>query len=100
MSRVVRFEAAARVEFDEAIEWYERKRPGLGREFDAEVNSVLDRISQQPEHFRFITRTVRKARVRRFPYSIYFAESSNVIGVVAIFHGKRDPAVLRERLLT
>jgi len=28
----------------------------------------------------------------------YFAETPEVLGVIALFHGKRDPAVLQQRL--
>jgi plasmid stabilization system protein ParE len=37
--------AEAQADFDEAFDWYEAQRPGLGTEFAAEVQKVFDRIS-------------------------------------------------------
>jgi plasmid stabilization system protein ParE len=39
----------ARTEFDEAFDWYEQKRVGLGVEFAERVQAVFDRISAMPE---------------------------------------------------
>ncbi len=36
-------------DLNEAYRWYERQRPGLGREFMEYVEAVLDRISKRPE---------------------------------------------------
>ncbi|HEX3476723.1 MAG TPA: hypothetical protein VHT91_16970 [Kofleriaceae bacterium] len=40
-----RVEAITQTEFDEAAVWCESQRPGLGREFIAEVDRVLVRIA-------------------------------------------------------
>ena len=99
MSRRVIFRRVARVEFDEAIAWYEQKRPGLGAEFEAGTNALLERIKEHPGRFRSITPHVRRAPLKRFGYfSIYFTEAPDRIGVLAVFHAKRDPEDLRERL--
>lgn len=99
MSRRVFFKLDARLEFDEAIAWYERQLPGLGSKLEAEVNAILERINENPERFPRVTPSVRKARLKKFRfYSIYFTETPKGIGVVAVFHGKRDPAELRWRL--
>jgi len=37
--RPVIFRRQARTEFDEAGDWYEKERPGLGMEFQASSNS-------------------------------------------------------------
>jgi hypothetical protein len=37
------FEPEAKVEFFEAIAWYEDKSPGLGKEFAQEVLEAVDR---------------------------------------------------------
>ena len=101
MSRIVRFEQIARAEFAEAIAWYEEQRPGLGRQFESEISTVLNSICHAPEHFRRVSASVRKARLRRFPsYSIYFTQATDLIAVVAVWHASRNPAVLGQRLKT
>ena len=99
MSRKIIFKPSARLEFDEAIAWYERQLPGLGAKLEAEANSVLERIKENPERFPRVTANVRKARLKKFRfYSIYFTETPDWIGVVAVFHGKRNPQELWPRL--
>jgi plasmid stabilization system protein ParE len=99
MSRKIRFSRAARLELDEAIAWYEGKQPGQGSRLDNEVDSVLQIAAERPERFAKVTMYVRKARLRKFHcYAIYFTVSSERIDVVAVYHGKRDPDALRNRL--
>lgn len=47
--RQVVFRRQARREFDQAGDWYEKERAGLGLEFLAEIQSVIDRITSHPE---------------------------------------------------
>ncbi len=100
MSREVIFASVARREFDEAIARYESQQRGLGEEFQDEVNHVIQQIRDNPERFRLVGTTVRKARVLKTfrAYSIYFYVEPGHIGIVGVFHGARDPETLRRRL--
>jgi len=99
MIRHVVFGPTARGELDEAVAWHERKQPGTGAQLDAEVNSLLEQIQQRPERFRKVSPTVRMARLKKFwRYSIYFTVTAQSIGAVAVFHAKRDPQILAQRL--
>jgi plasmid stabilization system protein ParE len=93
---VLRLEA--RLEFDEAFDWYDRQRPGLGRDFVACVEQAFGRIAQTPELGGKVFRHVRRAAVRRFPYSVYYTVETDQIVVIAVFHGKRDPRVWQARI--
>jgi plasmid stabilization system protein ParE len=94
------FASLARLEFDEAILRYEKQQPGLGSQFEAEVDRVIQQIQEAPERLRLVGPTVRKARVlKRFRgYSICFYVQPDHIGVVSVFHGARDPEELQRRL--
>ena len=100
MRREIIFLHAARLEFDEAILWYDEQQPGLGDEFEAEVNHAITEILKNPERFRLASRETRKARLleRFHRYSIYFYVQSDHIGIVSVFDGARNPAELRRRL--
>lgn len=95
--RQVVFRKQARLEFDEAGEWYEKERPGLGMEFLTEIHLLIQRIAGKPEQFPMLYRDVRKAVARRFPYCIYFRERNQRIIVLAVFHSARNPAVWKQR---
>jgi plasmid stabilization system protein ParE len=61
----------ARAEFDDAFDWYEQRRPGLGVDFVAQRQEVFDRISITPDLYAQICRDVRRGVVRRFLYSVF-----------------------------
>ena len=94
----VRLKSPADLDYLQALEWYEDRQPGLGREFDAELLALFERIKQNPELFQKETFVVRKARMPRFKYRIYFTVEGDEIGVVAIYHPSRNPETLRRRL--
>jgi len=91
----VRPEAAADIE--DAYHWYERARTGLGEESLAAVREGLDRAVEQPERFPLVHRDVRRALLRKFPYSLLYRVEPAEILPVAVFHAKRDPRVWRAR---
>ena len=95
--RQVVFRRQARREFDQAGDWYEKERAGLGLEFLAEIQLVIDRITSHPEQFPIVHRDVRKAVARRFPYCVYFHERERNIVVLAVFHGSRNPSVVEQQ---
>jgi toxin ParE1/3/4 len=99
MSLSVIFKSAARLEFDEAVAWYEDERPGLGEEFKLEVKSALQRALANPELFQKVRGRAQRIRPRRFKkYAIYFAIKDDVFAILSVFHGARNPAELRQRL--
>jgi plasmid stabilization system protein ParE len=95
--RRLRLRSSAEADYLQAISWYEEQRPGLGREFETELEEVLQRIRQNPEFFARQTATVRKARMPRFKYGIFFTVENDEIGVLAIYHPSRNPDALRTR---
>ena len=97
MSRAIVFREAAHWEFDEAFDWYESERSGLGSEFVAEVQAALDRIVAAPDSPAIVLADIRRRAVRRFPYSIYYRAHADRIEVIAVFHGSRDPKTWHDR---
>jgi plasmid stabilization system protein ParE len=97
MIRQVVFRQVARQEFDEAVAWYEAERAGLGLEFKLAVDEKIVLIERQPALFRQIRGVIRRAVLKRFPYTIHFVEEPDSIVVLAVFHAARDPNELRHR---
>jgi plasmid stabilization system protein ParE len=91
------FHPEALLEFEEAADWYEQQRPGLGAEFVATIRLKVQRILLAPELWRSV-RGVRRALVGRFPYAVVYRESrEGLIEIVAIAHLSREPAYWSER---
>lgn len=98
MKRVVVRPAAA-ADIEDAYQWYELQRPGLGDEFLAALRSTRDRILERPEAFPVLHRDTRRAFIpRRFPYGLLYRIYDDTIIVVACMHAKRDPRVWQRRI--
>lgn len=97
MTRTVVFRPIARSEYDEAVAWYENERSGLGLEFKDAVDEVLARIAAMPLIFRAVRGPVRRAVMKRFPYTIHFLNEESRIVVLAVYHAARDPRELPRR---
>jgi len=69
--RVV-FTPAARAELVEAQDWYEAKQSSLGTTFCEEVEATVFRLRGNPGQFSIVFRDVRRARLRKFPYGLFF----------------------------
>ncbi len=95
MSLIVRPAAAA--DLDEAGLWYETQRPGLGRVFLDAVGQVFRAVVEMPGRFRVVHGDMRRAHVRRFPYSVFFRTVGEDVVVVGCFHGRRDPRQWKAR---
>jgi plasmid stabilization system protein ParE len=91
------FRRAAAAEFRDAHDWYEQRRPGLGEAFVQDVGHVILMMAENPTRFPVVSEDVRRAMARRFPYSIYFRFRDNVVVVLAVFHGRRDPNTWKRR---
>jgi plasmid stabilization system protein ParE len=97
MTKRVVLRRAARAEFDEAGDWYERRQAGLGVAFATAVQEVFDRIAAQPQLHAIVLRDIRRAVVRGFPYCVYYRERPSTVVVLSVFHTSRDPSVWRGR---
>jgi plasmid stabilization system protein ParE len=82
---------AAAADIEDAHEWYQARRPGLGDEFLQSVTNTLGTILRQPERYPVVHRDLRRALLRRFPYGIFYKIQGDRVMVVACFHAKRDP---------
>lgn len=63
--------------------------------------ALMRRAAENPSRFRLVSRLTRQARLPKWHYySVYFtvSDSPAQIVVVAVFHAKRNPEKLRERL--
>ena len=92
---VMRDEAQA--EFDDAFDYYDQRRAGLGVAFVAKVQEVFDRIAANPRIHAVVFADIRKAVVSKFPYCVYYREEQDVVRVLSVFHTSRDPSVWQSR---
>jgi plasmid stabilization system protein ParE len=81
----------------EARDWYDRQREGLGGEFLTAVEEMFDRLRESPQLYAVGYKGVRPARLKRFPYVVYYRIKDEAVEVLAVLHGSRHPRVWRSR---
>ena len=87
----------AKDEFDEAYDWHETQRAGLGDAFAKEVHESLELLKRNPKIHAKEYHEIRKSVLKRFPYSIYYYIEDKTVVVLSIFHGKRNPDEWKSR---
>jgi plasmid stabilization system protein ParE len=91
------FTQAAKAELIEAQDWYEGEATGLGRRFRQAIDALVERMSANPRQFPVVFKNVRRALLRRFPYSLFFVIEGETLLVIACFHASRDPLQWKKR---
>jgi len=87
----------AELDLHASFEFYELQRDGLGKDFIKEIDSTLKRIQSNPRQFSQHKRNIRKALVEKFPFTVFFYLTGDLINIFAIFHFSRDPKRLVKR---
>ena len=91
MTLPVRVRLRAELDVDDAYAWYESRAVGLGEALLRAVDACLARISRHPEAYAVQHGRVRRARLRRFPYGVFYVIREDFIDVLAVYHGRRRP---------
>lgn len=96
MKQVI-FRREARADVLEAYRWYEKQEPGLGAGFREELRATIQRVRENPRAYRVLLRDTRRARLKRFPYCVFYRDYAEAIVVVAVMHTRRHPKRWRQR---
>jgi plasmid stabilization system protein ParE len=94
-------EAEAKRDWNEAVDWYDQRQPGVGLRFDEAIRTFLQTLANGPDRFRLATRLTHLARMPKpWPYSVYFTINLEFreVKVLSIWHCKRNPAELQKKL--
>lgn len=88
---------AAEADIGRAARWYEAELPGLGAEFLESVQDSVAAILESPLMYPAVEGDIRRAIMRRFPFMVYFTLDDDVVSVLAVLHGRRNPDSWRAR---
>ncbi|MFO7448271.1 MAG: type II toxin-antitoxin system RelE/ParE family toxin [Ignavibacteriaceae bacterium] len=91
------FHPEAENEFREAVGWYAIQQKGLDIEFIRCIDEAVQKIERNPELYPIEFGHFRKKVVKRFPF-IVFEILKNTIFILAVFHSRRNPEVIKTRL--
>jgi plasmid stabilization system protein ParE len=94
----IRIQPLAEQDVREAYRWYTERAEGLGDKFLASLDACLARIAQNPASCQLVHGQVRRALLRKFPICVYYVLTDVEVVVIAVLHGRRDPARWRSRI--
>ena len=77
--------------------WYENQRQGLGKDFLDAVSNSLKIIAERPFLYPIIYRNTHRALIHRFPFGIFYRVEKELIVVIGVMHGSRNPRRWKER---
>jgi toxin ParE1/3/4 len=90
VSKRVDFRPQAVLDVRRAARRYDRQQPGLGAEFEAEVEAYMAQMEEHARCFRPYHQELHRVNLDRFPYKIFFLVELDRIVVIRVLHSKRD----------
>ena len=83
---------------DEAVVYYEKQLKGLGKRFFKHFLLTLESIQTKPFTYSFVKDPVRRCRVEKFPYKVFYLVAEQTIFIIGLSHAKRSNAFVKRRL--
>jgi len=92
------FHPEAEHDLYEAALRYEAEVRGLGRRFGDEVIRVVGLLREHPDMGARLDDDLRHFVLRRFPFSVVYAATPDLVYIVAVAHGSREPGYWQSRV--
>jgi len=87
----------AQIEIDEAIEWYETAREGLGFEFYKYLDGYFKTLQQNKVYFQIKRKPIfRELPLKKFPFVIIYEHNYEEIYIYSVFNTRKNPAKKRK----
>jgi plasmid stabilization system protein ParE len=96
--KVLRVDSAARAELLHEAQYLERARPGHGKKFVAEIQSIFGQIRRNPQAGKPDEEGCRRLRVNGFSFSVVFREEPEETVVYVIRPDQRQPGYWHSRI--
>ncbi|HWE94597.1 MAG TPA: type II toxin-antitoxin system RelE/ParE family toxin [Tepidisphaeraceae bacterium] len=87
----------AKIELEEAIEFYHKESDELGERFKRAVNQALVKALDDPNRWPRISGEYRRCRVLGFRYGVVYRFNAEELVVIAYMHLHRDPEYWKAR---
>jgi len=92
------FHPEAELELIEAALHYELQVPGLGERFESEVRRAADLLLNHPEIGQSVDPDLRQLVLPRFPFTLIYSATSDVLRIEVVAHHSRLPGYWRSRI--
>ena len=81
-----------------AADFYERRRSGLGLEFESAAREAVRMIQADPARYAMQKNGTRRRVMSRFPFIVHYVDLPDAIWIVAFAHANRKPNYWASRL--
>ncbi|WP_415888438.1 type II toxin-antitoxin system RelE/ParE family toxin [Neptuniibacter sp. SY11_33] len=92
----IKFHPDVSQEVRTAYQWYEEQAQGLGDDFLIELEYSFRLIREQPNKWPAFSARTRRFLLRKFPFSVIYTSSTEVILVLAVMHNRQKPGYWEE----
>lgn len=98
VAKALRILPAALEELKSAVAWYMLRSPMAAQRFVDEADRAISLITSHPMQWPAGKYSTRKITLRRFPFAVVYRITNELVEVVAVAHGHRQPGYWKERL--
>jgi len=90
----------ADIDIEQAMDYYESRQSGLGARLVLSIKACLKLIIKNPFAFVTIYHSIRKANIKKFPYSLFYLidEEAKLVTIIAVIHGHRSEELWKQRI--
>jgi plasmid stabilization system protein ParE len=86
----------ARLELSEAARWYSQSSINKGEEYLNDIDRTESYLKSSPLIYSKVSDDVRRAVLKRFPYSLFYTVDDETVTVLSCFHQSREPMTFTE----
>ena len=97
MKQVI-IDSEAENELSESVDFYERRVPGLGFDFERIARAAVQSIQADPGRHPLQKDGARRLVLERFPFVVHYVELPDTIWILAFAHTSRKPGYWRRRM--
>jgi plasmid stabilization system protein ParE len=91
------FHPAAEKELNDAVDYYNDCKRGLGLEFAKEIYRTIQNILSFPDAWASLSVNTRRCLTNRFPYGVIYQATDEEIFIVAVMQLNREPEYWKGR---
>jgi len=91
MNYKLQLQKEAILEMQDAFNWYEIQKAGLGYSFIEELEECYQKICEHPAYYGMLNESFRRIKVNGFPYLVIFEIENEQVIVNSVFHTSRSP---------
>lgn len=86
----VYFKSQAIKEINASVDWYEGKSKDLGQKFYTNAMMSVQILKKFPEMYAEVTPNIRKLKVNKFPYFLYYTIEKEKVIILKCKHLRTD----------